>query len=301
VLVFLPKSLEETFDTLEQWPGAQLLAGGTDFMVEVNFGHRRPEAVVCLRKVAELRRWRLDGDEAVLGAGVTFAELERPELAELLPGLAQAARTVGSPQIRNAGTIGGNLGTASPAGDSLPVLAALDGRIVTASRKGARSLSLEEFVVGPKRTALEPGELIAEVRLPARLGSQEFLKVGTRNAMVIAVANVALVADWHAEAVRCALGSVGPKVIRAGEAEEFISSRIDWAARELPDPGDMEQFAALVRAAARPIDDHRSTAAYRRHAVGICAQRALGRVLAGGSAPGQEGQAPGQEGQAWVS
>jgi CO/xanthine dehydrogenase FAD-binding subunit len=288
VLVFLPKSLEEAFDTLERRPEAQLLAGGTDFMVEVNFGHRRPESVVCLRNVAELRRWRLEGDEVVVGAGVTFAELERPQFAALVPGLAQAARTVGSPQIRNAGTIGGNLGTASPAGDSLPVLASLDGRIVTASRQGTRTLSLDEFVLGPKRNALEPGELIAEVRVPAGLGSQEFLKVGTRNAMVIAVANVALVADWQARAVRCALGSVGPTVIRAGEAEEFISSRIDWAARALPAPADMERFVALVRAAARPIDDHRSTADYRRHAVGICAARALGRVLAGGGTASEE-------------
>ncbi len=116
---------------------------------------------------------------------------------------------------------------------------------MTASRNGAHRSAWRNSVVGPKRTALEPGELIAEIRLPARLGSQQFLKVGTRNAMVIAVANVALVADWQAEAVRCALGSVGPKVIRAVEAEEFISSRIDWDDRALLDPGDMEQFVGL--------------------------------------------------------
>jgi len=138
--VFVPACLEEAFDAFDKCPDAQLLAGGTDFMVEVNFALRRPPAVVCLRKVEELKGWRLEHAEVVLGAGITYAELMGPQLSDLLPGLAQASRTVGSPQIRNAGTLGGNLGTASPAGDSLPVLAALDARIVVASKKGRRSL-----------------------------------------------------------------------------------------------------------------------------------------------------------------
>jgi CO/xanthine dehydrogenase FAD-binding subunit len=279
VLVSLPTSLEEAFDAFEQCPDAQLLAGGTDFMVEVNFALRRPPAVICLRKVEELNRWTLEGDEVVLGAGITFSELMVPPLGDLLPGLALASRTVGSPQIRNTGTLGGNLGTASPAGDSLPVLAALDAKIVLASSKGRRSLSLGELIVGPKRNSLEPGEIIAEVRLPAAFGSQEFLKVGTRNAMVIAVASVSLVVDWVGESVRCALGSVGPVVIRANNAEQLISSEIDWSARALPGDDVVEEFTELVRSAARPIDDHRSTADYRRHAVGVCAKRALGRIL----------------------
>src|SRR5271165_5782857 len=201
--VLLPVSLEETFDALDRYPDAHLLAGGTDFMVEVNFAQRRPPAVVCLRRVEELRRWRLEDAEVVLGAGLSYTELMSPQLNDLLVGLAQASRTVGSPQIRNAGTLGGNLGTASPAGDTLPVLAALEATIVVANRQGRRSLSLDELIVGPKRTTLEPGEIIVEVRLPGRLGSQEFLKVGTRNAMVIAVANVAVVVDWVGETVRC--------------------------------------------------------------------------------------------------
>lgn len=280
MLVSLPVSLEEVFDAFEQYPEAQLLAGGTDFMVEVNFALRRPPTVICLRKVEELHQWRLEGDEVVLGAGITYSELIGSRLRDLLPGLALASRTVGSPQIRNAGTLGGNLGTASPAGDTLPILAALDARIVVASRQGRRSLSLGELIVGPKRNSLQPGEVIVEIRLPAAFGSQEFLKVGTRNAMVIAVASVALVVDWIGQSVRCALGSVGPVVIRASEAERLISSRIDWSARALPDSGAIAEFTELVRAAARPIDDHRSTAEYRRHAVGVCAQRALRRVLA---------------------
>ena len=280
MLVSLPVSLEEVFDAFEQYPDAQLLAGGTDFMVEVNFALRRPPAVICLRKVEELHQWRLEGDEVVLGAGITYSELIGSRLRDLLPGLALASRTVGSPQIRNAGTLGGNLGTASPAGDTLPILAALDAKIVVASRQGRRSLSLGELIVGPKRNSLQPGEVIVEIRLPAAFGSQEFLKVGTRNAMVIAVASVALVVNWIGQSVRCALGSVGPVVIRASGAEKLISSRIDWSVRALPDGGAIAEFTELVRAAARPIDDHRSTAEYRRHAVGVCAQRALRRVLA---------------------
>jgi len=293
--VLLPGSLEEAFDALDRFPDAHILAGGTDFMVEVSFAYRRPPAVVCVRNVAELAGWRLEDDQVVLGAGITYTQLMGQQLSGLLPGLAQASRTVGSPQIRNAGTLGGNLGTASPAGDTLPVLSALDAAIVAASSEGRRVLRLDELIVGPKRTTLRPGEIIIEVRLPGRLGSQEFLKVGTRNAMVIAVANVAVVVDWSGQTVRCALGSVGPVAIRAAEAEQFISSRVDWTGRTLPDKApDLSEFASLVRAAARPIDDHRSTADYRRHAVGVCAQRALERIF-----DNQKGKS--STGTAWAS
>ncbi|MGO9559608.1 MAG: FAD binding domain-containing protein [Acidimicrobiales bacterium] len=279
--VFVPHSLEETFEALRQEPEADLLAGGTDFMVEVNAGHRKPRAVIALQGVEELAGWHREGDEVVLGASTTYTEMMRPELGALLPGLAQAARTVGSPQIRNSGTIGGNLATASPAGDTLPVLAALEATIVVSSAPGeSRRIRLDELIEGPKRTSLRPGDLITSVRLPARQGSQEFLKVGTRNAMIIAVASVACVVDFAVRTVRLALGSVGPVVIRATQGEDFIASRIDWEARNLPTPeADLAELVALVRAAASPIDDHRSTAAYRRHAVGICAGRAVARAL----------------------
>ncbi len=280
--VFLPGSLEEVYDVLERAPESELLAGGTDLMVDVNAGRRRLQSVVALRGVPELTGWRRDGNDVVLGAGLTYTEMLRTELAELVPCLAQAARTVGSPQIRNAGTIGGNLGTASPAGDTLPVLAALGGRIRVGRQGSTRTVPLDELVTGPKRTSLQPGELIIDVRLPAALGTQEFLKVGPRNAMIIAIANVALVVDWVGRQVRVALGSVGPVIMRPSEAEEFATSRIDWDERRLPGGDDaLAEFARLVRAASRPIDDHRSTAEYRRHAVGVCARRALERALRG--------------------
>ncbi len=168
-------------------PTATVLAGGTDLMVAINEGWLRPEAVVALRNIPELRGWSVDGDSLRIGAGVTWTELLAGELAALSPGLAQAARTVGSPQIRNAGTIGGNIGTASPAGDALPVLAALGAKVEMASSDGRRRAPLDQVVVGPKQTTLGQGELITAVVVPVATGPQEYLKVGVRNAMVIAV------------------------------------------------------------------------------------------------------------------
>lgn len=277
--VFLPRSLSEAFEFLAGDPEAELLAGGTDFMVEVNAGLRRPEAVLALGGVPDISGWRRDDGRVVLGAGLTYTEMMGAELSRLVPALSQAARAVASPQIRNAGTLGGNLGTASPAGDSLPVLSALDADIVVGSREGTRTLRLDELITGPKRTSLRPGEIIIEARVPAGLGTQEFLKVGTRNAMVIAVATVAVVVDWDGRNVRIALGSAGPVVIRATEAEEAAALLIGWEEHRLTTT-DLGEYAALVRAAARPIDDHRSTAAYRTHAVGVCAERALRRAVA---------------------
>jgi CO/xanthine dehydrogenase FAD-binding subunit len=274
-----PTTLDEAFDALEQMPAAQLLAGGTDFVVEVNFGHRRPEAVVGLRRVAELKGWRRDGGELVLGAGLTFTEIET-QLVEELPALAAAARTVGSPQMRNAGTLGGNLGTASPAGDSLPVLAALDAIVVLASRDGDRSLPMAEFVTGVKRTALRPGEIIREVRVPRLRGPQQFLKVGTRNAMVISIACAAVVVDLDGRTVRCGLGSVAPTPVRAAEAEAFIAGELDWNGPLRAPAAAVARFGELAAAASSPISDHRGSAAYRRRAVQVIITRALQRSLA---------------------
>jgi CO/xanthine dehydrogenase FAD-binding subunit len=277
--VTVAHSLPEVYVALAARPDAQLLAGGTDFMVEVNFGHRRPEAVVALRAVPELKGWRTEGDEVVIAAGCTYTELEQPEFALLVPALAQAARTVGSPQIRNAGTIGGNLGTGSPAGDTLPVLAALDARIRVGSAAGMRTLLLDELIVGPKRTTLQPGEVILEVRVPIVDGPQEYLKIGTRNAMVIAVADLALVVDRAARTVRVGLGSVGPTIVRARAAETWVVEVVDWTTGEFVSDDVPAEFGRRVAVDARPIDDHRSTAAYRRHGIGVLAERGLRRAF----------------------
>lgn len=275
-----PTDVAGVLAALREHPDAHLLAGGTDFMVEVNAGHRRPLAVVALHRVAELASWRQEGDELVLGAGLTYAAMADPDLAELHPALAAAARTVGSPQIRNAGTLGGNVGTASPAGDTLPVLAALDAVVELRATDGsARALPWHEFFVGPKRTARRADELITAIRVPVLDSRQDYLKVGTRNAMVISVAGLALVVDFTHRNVRCALGSVGPVPLRAPEAEAFLGGQVDWDARTLPDRSAADTFATMVGAAARPIDDHRSTADYRRHAITVLARRATARLL----------------------
>lgn len=283
--VALPRSINETVDALRAAPGATILAGGTDLMVAVNAGSHRPESVVSLARVPELGSWRREGDELVLGACLTYTEMEHGELATLVPALCQAARTVGSPQIRNAATLGGNLGTASPAGDTLPVLAALDAVIEIRGPDGTRAMPVLEFVTGVKQTALQPGELVTGVRVPVLRGPQEFLKVGTRNAMVISVVMAALVVDVDGRTVRLGLGSVAPVPVRAREAEAYAEGLVDWEGPDsgrgrIADEAAFARFGELAARATAPIDDHRSTAAYRRHAVAVCARRALERAFA---------------------
>lgn len=279
--VAVPSSLDDAVRLLGEHPDALLLAGGTDAMVEINDGHRRPDdVVIALNRVSDLRSWRHDPttDTVTIGAGVTYTELMQPAIAALVPALAEASRTVGSPQIRNAGTLGGNLGTCSPAGDGLPVLSALDARIRIVSAAGERTISVHELMVGVKRTSLVPGEIIAEIVLPVRTGWQGYAKVGVRNAMVIAVASACLAVDTEARRVSIALGSVGPTVIRCGEAEDHLSSAADWTSRTVT-PDALRRFGSLVSAASSPISDHRSTADYRRHAVGVLGSRLARRAF----------------------
>jgi len=273
-----PRSLEDALAEMASNPGALPLAGGTDLMVAINFGRERPERIVSLRHVAELRELEVDG-RVRCGAGVTYTRLlERVGDRAV----AQSARTVGSPQIRNAGTLGGNLGTCSPAGDTLPVLAALGADvIVTSAAGGERRMKLDGFMKGPKKPDLRPGELVVGAEWDAAGGSQAFLKAGTRNAMVIAVANLAMVVDRARRRVGVALGSVGPTIIRAAEAEHFATGLFDEAGWDRPlQPGDAAsaRFAELCAAAAAPIDDVRGTAAYRGHVVSVMGRRALART-----------------------
>jgi CO/xanthine dehydrogenase FAD-binding subunit len=284
--VLVPTSLDEALALLADDPSSVVLAGGTDLMVQINEGTRRLDRVVALGAVPELRVREVRDGDVFLGAGVTYTELMDPEVGAHAPALAAAARTVGSPQIRNAGTIGGNLGTASPAGDTLPVLRALGASVEIAASagpepgSGARRVEpLGDFLTGPKQTALRPGELIVGVRVPLRRGPQEYLKVGVRNAMVIAVASLALVLDLDRLSVGVGLGSVGPVALDAPEASTWLANRLRWLPERavLDDRRIGDEFAAMVAAAARPIDDHRSGAAYRRHAVEVMARRALRR------------------------
>ena len=267
-----PTTLAEALALKAERPDAVPIAGGTDVMVELNFDHRRPEALLDLTTVPELAEWSTSDGTVRLGAGVPYSRVIA-ELGESVPALAMASRTVGSPQIRNRGTVGGNLGAASPAGDTHPVLLALDARIEVASVRGTRLLRAEEFYVGVKRHALEPDELITAVHLPAHAGPQQFAKVGTRNAMVIAVCSFAL--SLRDGVVGAAIGSAAPTPRRAREAENFLAAELPWTSPE-PLPDSLKRrFGDLVGEAASPIDDVRGSAAYRKHALGVLARRTL--------------------------
>jgi CO/xanthine dehydrogenase FAD-binding subunit len=261
--VLTPRTLEEALRVRADRPEACPVQGGTDVLVELNFDRLRPPALLNLNEVEELRGWRRENGTLVLGAALTYTEAMQSELAELLPALAEASRTVGSPQIRNRGTIGGNLGTASPAGDALPPLLVDGADVLLASVRGERVLPVAEFLQGVKQNALEPDELVVAVRVRPTHGTQTFMKVGPRNAMVIAVCSLALSADRERGELRAAFGSAAP-------VPTLVSAPIDEA-DTLPD---------LVAVAAQPIDDVRGSAEYRRHALRVLTRRALERCLA---------------------
>jgi len=261
--VLTPRSLDEALQLKAEHPDAVPIQGGTDVMIALNFDRARPEVVLNLNEVSELRGWSRENGTLRLGAGLTYAEALSGELAEALPALAEASRTVGSPQIRNRGTIGGNLGTASPAGDALPPLFVENAEVELASVGGRRRLALGDFLVGVKQNALEPDELIVSVLVEPSGQPQTFMKVGPRNAMVIAVCSLAVVADRRRGELRASFGSSSPVV-------RLVSAPLDEAA----------SFPERVAAAASPIDDVRGTAAYRRHALRVLAQRALERCVA---------------------
>jgi CO/xanthine dehydrogenase FAD-binding subunit len=256
--VLTPRSLDEALRLKAEDPSARFVQGGTDVMVELNFDRSRPTALINLNEVAELRGWSREDGGVVLRAGLTYAEAMRAPVAELLPALAEASRTVGSPQIRNRGTLGGNLGTASPAGDALPPLLVERAQVEVASVRGTRRLPLEQFLVGPKRNALAADELVVSVHLEPSGAPQTFMKVGPRNAMVIAVCSLAFVVDRDRGELRAAYGSAGP-------VASVVVGSVD----------DADRFPDVVAATCEPIDDVRGTAAYRRHALEVLARRTL--------------------------
>ncbi len=257
--VLTPGSLAEALELKAEHPEAMPLQGGTDVMVAINFDHTRPDAVLNLNEVPELRGWSRDNGSLRLGAGLTYTEAMTGELASLLPALAEASRTVGSPQIRNRGTIGGNLATASPAGDSLPPLLVDVAEVECVSVRGSRRVPIGEFVTGVKRNALAGDELIAAVWVKPSGAPQTFMKVGPRNAMVIAVVSLALAAG---DELRASFGSASPRPVLVTAPRREAGT-----------------FAERVAAAAAPIDDVRGTAAYRRHAIRVLTTRALERTL----------------------
>jgi len=277
VNVDIARDLDGALALLADRPAADLICGGTDLMVEINFGRKRPEAMIAIDRVAELQGLSIEGSVR-MGAGVTFTTMLERDCGSVA--LREAARTVGSPQIRNAATIGGNVATSSPAGDALPVLAALEAKIHLRSIRAARAVPFADFMTGPKKNVRARDELVTAIEWDDAGPAQVFMKVGTRNAMVIAVAGLALVADRARKRIGTGLGSCGPTILRAPEAEAFAAGLFDEAGWRPFAPSDAAcaEFGSKVAAAARPIDDVRGTAAYRRHVLAVMGARALARV-----------------------
>ncbi|MBA8949069.1 FAD binding domain-containing protein [Actinomadura namibiensis] len=270
-----PLTWEDALAAKAEHPDAVPIQGGTDVMVEMNFDVHRPPALLDLNPVRELTGWDSVDGRLRIGAGVPYVRLIE-ELGDRLPGLAQASRTVGSPQIRNRGTVGGNLGAASPAGDSHPPLVAGDAVIeVESAARGTRMIPATGFYTGVKRNALEPDELIRAFWTDPAPGPQYFSKIGTRNAMVIAVCSFAIALNPETRRVGTGVGSAAPTPRRATAAEDFLSAELDWENRGPLSVAAAQRFAELVKEAASPIDDVRGTADYRKHALSVMARRTL--------------------------
>jgi CO/xanthine dehydrogenase FAD-binding subunit len=273
-----PPTWADALAAKAEHPDALPVAGGTDVMVELNFDVKRPPELLDLTRITELTDWAPDNGWLRIGAGVTYTRLIA-ELGTRLPGLAKASRTVGSPQIRNRGTVGGNLGSASPAGDAHPPLLADDAVVEAHSVRGTRLIPITEFYTGVKRNALEPDELIAAFVVPPADGPQQFSKIGTRNAMVISVAAFAISLHPQQGVVGTGFGSAAPTPRRAPDAERFLADELTdsghWESRAALNPAIVARFGELVAAAASPIDDVRGTASYRRHALAVMAKRTL--------------------------
>ena len=258
--ILTPRSLAEALDLKAEHPDALPIQGGTDVMVALNFDRARPETVLNLNEVAELRGWAREDGELRLGSGLTYTEAMHGELAALLPALAEASRTVGSPQIRNRGTIGGNLATSSPAGDAVPPLHIEGAEVECVSVRGSRRVAVGDFVTGVKRNALAPDELIAAVWVQAGRPAADVhegraaQRDGDRGLLVGAVGGDELCASF---------GSAGPRPV-------LVTAPRDEA----------DSFPERVAAASSPIDDVRGSAAYRRHALAVLTARALKRTLA---------------------
>ena len=264
VEIVKPKSLAEAVEYVRE--GGMPLAGGTDVFVRIRNGDWNPPFLVYVGELPKLRRIEVREEGAEVGAAVTHAELLRSPLAERLPILRLALSTIGAPAIREMGTIGGNVANASPAGDSLIPLYLLGARVNLVGPDGERSLPIEEFVLGPGKTALQRGELIRGFWLPFPEGGPTayFRKVGRRRALVIAVASLGALVwlrDGIVEETRLALGSVAPTVFRPREVERALVGKPLH-------PEALRPLAEELSRKVKPISDIRATEGYRRRVAG---------------------------------
>ena len=265
---FLPRSLDQLWRVLEDNPGARVYTGGTDLLVELERGGPRPPALVCLERIGRLKIVRDWGDGVFIGAAATHGQLLADRLVgRHFPVLKKALAELGSPQIRNMGTIGGNVVTASPAGDCLPPLYVLEAEVELRSAGGTRRLKVADFIRGPGKTCLVRGEILAGIFIPKQpaFNVQHFEKVGRRKALAIAVVSLAaclaLSETGRVKKARLAWGSVGPTVVTVEEAEKRLENRC-------LDAQSLSEAARIARCHVSPIDDVRASAAYRRQVAG---------------------------------
>jgi CO/xanthine dehydrogenase FAD-binding subunit len=280
VSVHISRQVDDVLENLSSRADATILAGGTDLLVEINFGRQRPTHIVAIDRVEELKDVSRNG-HVRMGALVTYTKMLETDVGS--PALQESARTIGSPQIRNAATIGGNLGTCSPAGDMLPVLAALEATVILRSMKGERRVAFTDFMSGPKKSVRRADELIVAAEWEDAGAAQTYMFAATRNAMAISIAGLALVVDRAKRRVGVGLGSCGPTIIRGTDPERFAAGLFEdagWERPHRPSDAAAKEFGRLAADAAKPIDDVRGTAAYRRHVLGVMGARALARVAA---------------------
>jgi CO/xanthine dehydrogenase FAD-binding subunit len=277
--VYRPRDWDEALTIRSTYVDALPIAGGTDVMVALNRDHLRPPALLDLSRIAGLADWCEEEGRVHLGCGTTYTDVCELHAARL-PGFAMVARGVGSRQVRNRGTLGGSLGTASAAGDLHPMMLAADADVEVRSRRGSRWIPAWRFYSesGSRRTALDPDELITGIRVPVPAGPQRFVRIGRRRAMVKTMCSVAVVLDVRNRRVRVGVGAVGVVPCRAFAAEEVLAAEIGanaWDSREGLQDKCVQKFADLV---VRSVDAHtdlRATAAYRRHALGVLARRSI--------------------------
>jgi len=284
----IPQTLEEALDALAAHTPlgpTRLIAGGTDVLVELENGAPAPRTLIDVSRLPELDHIGIEDGQVHIGPLVTHNQAVASRIInERAWPLLRACWEVGSPQIRNRGTLAGNIATASPANDTIPALWALDARVTLASVSGRRTLAFPDFFHGVRRTAARPEEMIVDISfpLPSETARGTYIKVGLRRAQAISLVNVAMLLDFDGDIVtdaRIAFGSVAPTIVRATAAEQRIvgapltSATIDAAAE-------------LIQDAIHPIDDIRASATYRRHLAEVITRRALEQLAAGAERKG---------------
>lgn len=289
-----PKTLADLSRILAEDPGARIIAGGTDVLVGIRIGRMRPTVLVDLKNLEDLKFIRNGGGKRpglALGARTTMAEIEdSPLVRGPFASLAQAARLVGSRQIRNTATIGGNMCNASPAADTAPPLLTMEAEAIIDGPGGKRAVPLAEFFQGPGQTALQRGEILAEIRVPPTSVATRTIYLRHVTRMTVDIAIVAVAALLEVEGSLCvrarvALGAVAPTPIRVPAVEAFLEGK------HLPNEAVIEKAAQMVAEASRPISDVRGSAEFRRKMVHVYTRRALRALTAGGDFPGPGGAA----------